>query len=175
MASAPPPAILHFFWKISFRNQSGNLHCVLSPYPVVQPYTHCQLQAESFSSVHTPACPQAFTENAEQSERSDSLSAWRLRTLGCTLSPLWMCGIGDVACEMCASIVHAQSIPICMVINNRKMQNMDEVHTSTVSLGGLGCLIPPVAADVSAVPYGLHTLCRYGCRVRCAERAYNKV
>lgn len=104
-----------------------------SLFDIIYPHTHCQLQAEYFSSVQTPACPRAFTENAEQCECSNSLSAWRLRTLGCVLSSLWMCGIGDVA-HSDGSIVRAESIPSRISINNRKMRKKEKMHKSTVSL-----------------------------------------
>lgn len=46
-----------------------------SPHPITRLHTHCQLQAEFFSSAPTPAYPRASTESTEQCERSDSLSA----------------------------------------------------------------------------------------------------
>lgn len=127
-----------------------------------------------------PACLRAFIENAEQCECSDSLPAWRLRMLGCILSSPWMCGIGDVA-HSDGSVVWAGSVSSCLAINNREMQKKrgniaHEYSTSLGSFAGVwGCVLPPVTADVSAVPYGLHTLCRYSWRVRCAARAYSKI
>lgn len=90
-----------------------------STIPITRLHTHCQLQAEFFSSAPIHACPGAYTESAQQCERGSSLSAWRLRTLGCVLSSLWMCGIRDMA-RSDGFIVRAQSIPCRMALNNRK-------------------------------------------------------